>query len=87
VNTTVPLAATAEYVPWSAIVTVPSEFLVQFGALAQDSVTVLDTKFVPGAAASDVPEVFVTTFRDWATPCGPEEVSAVAVGVPITVGV
>jgi hypothetical protein len=37
---------------------------VQFGALAQDSVTVLETKVVPEAAESEVPAVFVTTFRD-----------------------
>jgi hypothetical protein len=68
-------------VPW------PSVLLVQSGALAQDNVTVLATKVVPVAAESEVPEVFVTTFIDCATPCGPEEVSATAVGVPITVGV
>ena len=63
-KTTVPSAAAAEYVPWFAMVTVPSMFLVQFGALAQESVTVLETKVVPVAAASLVPALLVTTFRD-----------------------
>jgi hypothetical protein len=46
------------------MVTVPSMFLVQFGALSQESVTVLETKVVPVAAASLVPALLVTTFRD-----------------------
>ena len=72
--------------PWPVIVTVPFVFLVHVGVAGvagQASVTDDATNVAPAAALS----LLVTTFIDWATPCGPEVVSATAVGFAITVGV
>ena len=83
VKVTVPSVALV-YVPCPAMVTTPSltEHVGVVGVSGQESTNELGTKDAPEPAESLVPATLDRTFIDWATPCGPEVVSGVAVGAP-----